>query len=90
VTTQTENGLVGLAINWVKANRLPNGAGNIQITEDTNLFETGLLDSFGFVELLLFLESQCGRTIDLTDVDVADFSQLKGLCRIVLGSPPQG
>ena len=89
MTTQTEDGLVGLAIDWVKTNRLPNGAGNVQITEDTNLFESGLLDSFGFVELLLFLESQCGRKIDLINVDAAEFSVLKGLCRVLLASPPQ-
>jgi D-alanine--poly(phosphoribitol) ligase subunit 2 len=86
VKTQTESALVQAAINWVKANKLTNGANHVQITEDTNLFESGLLDSFGFVELILFLENQGGCKIDLTDVDPAEFSVVKGLCRIALGN----
>lgn len=86
MTTQTESALVELAMNWVKANNLTNGASNAQITEDTNLLESGLLDSFGFVELILFLETQSRCKIDLTEVDPADFSVVKVLCRLALRS----
>lgn len=86
--TQTEKELVELAINWVKANKLTNGSSGVRISEDTNLLKSGLLDSFDFVELILFLENQTGCTIDLTDVDPAEFCVVKGLCRIALRSQP--
>ncbi len=80
--TQTESELITLAINWVKQNNLKDGSANVKITENTNLLESGLLDSLGFVELILFLENQSGREIDLMDVDPAEFCVVKGLCRI--------
>jgi acyl carrier protein len=80
VHTDTERALVELAVDWVAANKLTAEAA--EITEHTNLLESGLLDSFGFIELMLYLERQAGCRIDLTDVDPADFATVSGLCRI--------
>jgi acyl carrier protein len=87
VKAQTESALVELVINWVKDNKLTNGASSAQITEDTNLLESGLLDSFGFIEMILFVEQQSRCKIDLTDVEPAEFCVVKGLCQIALRSP---
>jgi acyl carrier protein len=46
----------------------------------------GLIDSFGFVDLVLFIEGQCGIKINLADADPVDFTVVKGLCNIVLAS----
>lgn len=84
--TLTEHELVELVIDWVKANKLTDGLSNVAITGDTNLLESGLLDSLGFIEMIVFLENQNGCQIDLTDVDPAEFCVVKGLCRIALRS----
>jgi len=47
---------------------------------------SGLLDSFGFIDLLLFIESQSGTKIDLMDVDPSQFVVVKGLCNIALAN----
>ena len=80
---QSEKKLVDLVINWVRVNGRTNGFAE-EITGDTNLLESGLLDSLGFVELILFIENQSGWQVDLTDVDPAEFSVVKGLCGIAL------
>lgn len=82
--SQSETELINLIVSWVKENKQTNGSANVQITGDTNLLESGLLDSFGFVELILFIENQSGREIDLTDVDPEEFCVVKGLCGIAL------
>jgi len=46
----------------------------------------GLLDSFGFVDLVLFIEQRTGIKIDLADADPSEFTVVKGLCKIVLSS----
>lgn len=88
---QTE--LIPQVVQWVREHRLNTGNGhavngNPEITEDTNLLESGALDSFGFVDLLLFIETLSGSRIDLTHVDPGDFAVLGSLCRIVFNSPP--
>lgn len=82
----SESELINLVMQWVRENKLKNGSANVVITPDTNLLERGVLDSLGFVELILFLESQSGRQVNLFDVDPAEFTQIKGLCRIALRS----
>ena len=71
-------------IKWVRKNALTNGSGYVEFTRQTNLMESGLLDSIGFVELIVFMESQTGCNIDLTDVDPSEFTTVAGLSRIAL------
>lgn len=44
------------------------GADEGEITADTDLFEEGVLDSFGFVQLLVWLE-QNGMKLDVANFD---------------------
>ena len=81
--SQCEGDLVELVVKWVRENAATNGSGP-EVTADTDLMESELLDSFGFVELMMFLESQTGHKIDLTDVDPSEFSVVKGLSKIAL------
>ena len=55
---------------------------NTEIEPDTDLLTTGILDSMGFVELLIFMETEYGYKIDLLDADPAQFSTIKGLCEL--------
>ena len=73
-----------LIIKWVRKNAQTNGNGRVELTRHTNLLESGLLDSIGFVELIVFMEGQTGCNIDLTDVDPGEFTTVEGLSRIAL------
>jgi acyl carrier protein len=81
---QIEVELGNLIIKWVRKNAQTNGDGHVELTGDTNLMEGGLLDSIGFVELIVFVERRTGYNIDLTDVDPSEFTTVNGLCQIAL------
>ncbi len=81
---QLEIKLADLIIRWVRKNAQTNGNGQVELTGHTNLLETGLLDSIGFVELIVFMEGQTGCNIDLTDVDPSEFTTAEGLSQIAL------
>ena len=87
---QSENDLVNLVIKWVKEDQQTNGSTSPEVTPDTDLMESGLLDSSGFVDLILFIESQTGSQIDLNDVDPGEFSVVKHLSQIALRNHQQG
>jgi len=50
---------------------------------DTDLLETGILDSFQFVELLVQLEQCFGLRIKIDDIDLDDLRTLKRIARLV-------
>lgn len=56
-----------------------------KVTPETNLFAAGCLDSFGFVELLTFLESE--YAIKFTDEELLSnrLNSLAGLTAVVEG-----
>lgn len=78
-----EQELIGLVIGWVKENGL-NGASHAEISESTNLLESGLLDSFAFVDLVLFIENYTRNRINLIDIDPEQFTVVKSLCHLAL------
>ena len=81
-----ENELVASVLNWIKEHKLPGNRQRVEITEDIDLITDGLLDSMGLVDLLLFVEEQTGRPIDLKSVEPADIWVVKNLSRIALGN----
>jgi acyl carrier protein len=84
MTTMSEGELTGRIMNWVREHGRTNGSGRREISEDTDLIATGLLDSLGVVDLFLFTESLIGCTIDLTDVDLGEVSAPRSLSRVAL------
>ena len=50
---------------------------------DTDLFESGVLDSLAFVELLLQLEREFGVTTSVDDLDVATFQTISAITDFV-------
>src|SRR3989442_1117867 len=81
---QSENALLDLVMHWLREHKQTNGSAHVEISEDTNLMESGVLDSLGFIELIMFIETQSGCQIDLMDVDPAEFAVVKSLCGIAL------
>ena len=56
---------------------------------DTDLLESGLLDSFQFVELLAQLERQFGLRIRLDDIELDDVRTLERIARMVSVAAPE-
>jgi acyl carrier protein len=83
----SEGELTDRIINWVRENRRTNGSAHVEICADTDLVATGLLDSLGVVDLFMFVEGLIGCKVDLTDVDLSEFSMPKGLSRVTLRDP---
>jgi D-alanine--poly(phosphoribitol) ligase subunit 2 len=51
-----------------------------------DLFETGLLDSMGLVELLFNLEQQFGFQPDISDLDLDQFRSIESIANLVESS----
>jgi acyl carrier protein len=86
VNSMQEKALVVSVLNWIKEHKLPGNRHESEITEDIDLITDGLLDSVGLVELLLFVEKQTGRPIDLITVEPNDVCVVKNLCHVALGN----
>ena len=78
----SEAELTDRVIAWVRQNKQISNAAGGEITPDTDLLASGLLDSLGFIELITFIESLDGCGVDLTDVDPGDFAMVRGLCKL--------
>jgi len=52
-------------------------------SSDTDLLETGILDSFQFVELLFELEQRFGFRIKIEEIDLDDLRTLSRIARLV-------
>ena len=54
-----------------------------EIDTRTDLFETGVLDSFGFVELVDFLEKETGQAVSEDDMDDPRFTTVAGMVEVM-------
>ena len=82
-----ENVLMVSILKWLREHKLAGNHDSPEITEDIDVLKNGFLDSLGLVHLLLFVEEQTGRSIDLRTVEPEDICVVKSLCRIALGKP---
>lgn len=57
---------------------------NIEVPSvETDLFDTGLVDSLSFVEFLAQLEEQCGVQVSLDDLDIDRFRTISRIAEFV-------
>ena len=64
--------------------RLFAGALSIEVpSADTDLFESGILDSLAFVELLLHLEREFGVTASVDDLELENFKTVGRIAEFV-------
>lgn len=73
-----------LVIDWIKVNKRTSN--HVEIVVDTELLGTGILDSFGFLDLIMHIESKTGLQVDLADADTNEFAIVRGLCNLALKS----
>lgn len=57
---------------------------NIQVpSEDTDLIESGYIDSLALVELLFAIEREFSVTVPLDELDIDDFRNLRRISELV-------
>lgn len=59
------------------------------LTDDSPLFSSGLVDSFGMVELITFLEAAAGIRIDAMDVAMENIDTLRSILAFVEEKSPR-
>lgn len=67
------------AIGGFLAERNNTNGNSPELADERNLFESGDIDSFGFLELLLFLSEKTGREFDLSDTDPSELAVVGAL-----------
>ena len=72
-----------LLASWFRANKQTSDG--LKITADTELLGSGLLDSFDFLDLIVYIETKSGRKIDLSVADPNQFSLVRGLYQLAMG-----
>ena len=76
----SEGKLISIVLRWVREHSQSEDINRPPLTPETDLIASGALNSFGFLDLLLFLEDRTGRTIDLDHVEPSDVTIVKRLC----------
>ena len=52
-------------------------------SDELNLFEAGLIDSFGMLELIMEIETIIGKSLNEEDLTVGSFSTVAEIVRLV-------
>ena len=68
-------------VNYLRKRLLP--AGTPVPGDDDPLFSNGLIDSFGVLELIAFLEEEYGISIDTAKHHITDFDTLRKVAQVV-------
>jgi acyl carrier protein len=55
---------------------------------DTDLIDTGMLDSMKLVELLVLIEQQFGIRIELEQIEIDDLRTVRGIALMIGNAPP--
>jgi acyl carrier protein len=74
---------VELLAEWFRANKQTSS--DLKITADTELLGSGLLDSFDFLDVIVYIENKTGKKIDLSIADPDQFSLVSGLFQLAMG-----
>ncbi|MBX7165601.1 MAG: acyl carrier protein [Pirellulales bacterium] len=58
--------------------------------DNLSLTESGLVDSFGLLEIVMAVQDKFGIQVDVSEVDIEAFTTVGGFCRIVSGYATAG
>jgi acyl carrier protein len=84
----TQDQFVELLTNWLRANK--QFSANLQISPDTELLGSGILDSFDFLDLIVHIESKIAAKIDLSTADPNQFATVRGLWNLAMSAMGSG
>jgi acyl carrier protein len=68
-------------VDYLRKRLLP--AGSPMPGDDDPLFSNGLIDSFGVLELIAFLEEEYGINIDTAKHHITDFDTLRKVTQVI-------
>lgn len=74
-----------LVVDWLDDNYHFGEAEQLIGDDERSFLQNGILDSLGFVKLLLFIEDRCRFRIDRKDVSPANFDSLAKIVAYVMG-----
>ncbi len=75
-------------IDWLDDNyHFGDAEGLIDSDDEKSFLQSGILDSLGFVSLVLFLENSCSVTIDRARLSPENFDSLGKIVRFVVPLP---
>jgi acyl carrier protein len=80
----TQEQFLGLLTDWIRTNKQTSE--DLKMSMETELLGSGLLDSFDFLDLIVYIESKSGRKIDLAMADPNEFSIVRGLWNLAAQS----
>ena len=84
----TQEQFLDLLTEWIQTNKQ---TGEVpKMSMDTELLGSGLLDSFDFLDLIVYIETKSGRKIDLAIADPNEFSVVRGLWNLTLQAEKPG
>lgn len=72
-----------LMLDWISDQRERLGEPVMRLGRDTELISDRVLDSVGFTELIVFVESATGLSIDIGEMSHDDLQSISGICRHV-------
>jgi acyl carrier protein len=84
---RTPQQVFSLVVDWIGAHKRISQ--DVLVTADTELLASGILDSFSYIDLIVYLEGKTGCKIDLAAADPDEFSKVRGLCNLALGAQKQ-
>jgi acyl carrier protein len=74
ICPDTQEGFVRELIEFIKGPLIArHGPRQVDVDASTPLFETGIIDSLGIIDLLLFVETITGRQVPMRKVDMRFF-----------------
>jgi acyl carrier protein len=83
-----EQALKRLIIDWLDDNyHFGEATEKIGPDEDASFLKNGILDSLGFVKLIIFIEQTCKVTLNRRDISPANFDSLSRIVKYVLALP---
>ena len=78
----TQEQFLDLLTEWIQTNKQSGEAPKMSM--DTELLGSGLLDSFDFLDLIVYIETKSGHKIDLAIADPNEFSVVRGLWNLTV------
>jgi acyl carrier protein len=57
--------------------------GGIEVGEEENIFEKGVVNSLFAMQIILFVESEFGVAVESEDMEIVNFSTVNALARFV-------
>jgi acyl carrier protein len=57
--------------------------GEGEVTDDQQLFETGVIDSLGFMKLLAFVEREFGVALQMSEVSLENFASIDAMVETI-------